>query len=73
MEAAVKGLEGWISCFEKSRLAGVVRGTSADKRSNRGMWGKRCLPHMKWVEMFRRRPGRISLVTTIPVAAIASK
>ena len=32
MEAAVKGLEGWISCFEKSRLAGVVRGTGADKK-----------------------------------------
>jgi len=29
MEAAVKG---WISCFEKSRLAGVVRGTGADKK-----------------------------------------
>ena len=32
MEAAVKGLEGWISCFEKSCLAGVVRGTGADKK-----------------------------------------
>ena len=32
MEAAVKGLEGWISCLEKSRLAGVVRGTGADKK-----------------------------------------
>ena len=32
MEVAVKGLEGWISCFEKSRLAGVVRGTGADKK-----------------------------------------
>ena len=32
METAVKGLEGWISCFEKSRLAGVVRGTGADKK-----------------------------------------
>ena len=32
MEAAVKGLEGWISRFEKSRLAGVVRGTGADKK-----------------------------------------
>ncbi len=32
MDAAVKGLEGWISCFEKSRLAGVVRGTGADKK-----------------------------------------
>ena len=32
MEAAGKGLEGWISCFEKSRLAGVGRGTGADKK-----------------------------------------
>ena len=32
MDGAVKGLEGWISCFEKSRLAGVVRGTGADKK-----------------------------------------
>ena len=31
MEAAVKGWS-WISCFEKSRLAGVVRGTGADKK-----------------------------------------
>lgn len=31
MDGAVKGLEGWISCFEKSRLAGVVRGAGADK------------------------------------------
>ena len=28
----IPGLEGWISCFEKSRLAGVVRGTGADKK-----------------------------------------
>ena len=32
MDGAVKGLEGWISCFEKSHLAGVVRGTGADKK-----------------------------------------
>ena len=25
MDGAVKGLQGWISCFEKARLAGVVR------------------------------------------------
>lgn len=30
MDGAVKGLEGWIACFEKSRLAGVVRGVGAD-------------------------------------------
>ena len=27
MDGAVSDLEGWISCFPKSRLAGVVRGT----------------------------------------------
>ena len=32
MEAAVKGLEGWISCFPPARLAGVVRGTGADEK-----------------------------------------
>ena len=32
MEVAVKGMEGWIRCFEKSRLAGVVRGAGADKK-----------------------------------------
>ena len=26
MDGAVKGLEGWVECFPKSRLAGVVRG-----------------------------------------------
>lgn len=34
MDGAVKGLEGWISCFERSRLAGVVRGTGADKKGD---------------------------------------
>ena len=29
MDGAVKGLEGWISCFEQARLAGVVWGTGA--------------------------------------------
>lgn len=28
MDGAVKGLEGWIECFPKSRLAGVLRGVS---------------------------------------------
>lgn len=32
MDGAVKGLEGWISCFELTHLAGVVRGTGADKK-----------------------------------------
>lgn len=27
MDGTVNGLEGWIACFEKARLAGVVRGT----------------------------------------------
>lgn len=30
MDGAVKGLEGWIACFEKARMAGVVRGVGAD-------------------------------------------
>ena len=27
---AVQGLEGWISCFESAKLAGVARGCGAD-------------------------------------------
>ncbi len=30
MDGAVKGLEGWISCFHQARLSGVVRGVGAD-------------------------------------------
>lgn len=30
VEGTVHGLEGWISCFEKARLAGVVFGGGAD-------------------------------------------
>lgn len=30
MDIAVRGLEGWIGCFKKARLAGVVRATSVD-------------------------------------------
>lgn len=30
MDGAVKGMEGWIACFEKARLAGVIRGVGAD-------------------------------------------
>lgn len=30
MDGVVKGLEGWIACFEKAGLKGVVRGTGAD-------------------------------------------
>ena len=29
-DAAVKGLEGWIACFERARLAGYVFGGGAD-------------------------------------------
>ena len=30
MDGAAKGLEGWISCFEKAQLAGMVFGGGAD-------------------------------------------
>lgn len=30
MDGAVKGLEGWLACFEKARLAGTVFGGGAD-------------------------------------------
>lgn len=30
MDGAVNGLTGWIACFGKARLAGVVRGVGAD-------------------------------------------
>lgn len=30
VDGAVKGLEGWIACFARARLAGVVRGVGAD-------------------------------------------
>lgn len=36
MDGAVKGLEGWTSCFELTRLAGVVRGVGADKKGEIG-------------------------------------
>ena len=26
MDGAVKGMQGWIDCFEQARLAGVIRG-----------------------------------------------
>lgn len=28
IDGAVKGLQGWIACFEKARLAGVIRGVA---------------------------------------------
>lgn len=33
VDGAVDGLNGWIACFEKVRLAGVVRGVGADAPS----------------------------------------
>lgn len=30
MDGAVKGLQGWVDCFEKAELKGVVRGLGAD-------------------------------------------
>ncbi|MDO4302062.1 MAG: flavodoxin family protein [Clostridia bacterium] len=30
MDGAIKGLEGWVSCFEKAELKGVVKGLNAD-------------------------------------------
>jgi len=30
MDGAIKGLEGWISCFDGVRLSGVVKGLGAD-------------------------------------------
>lgn len=31
MDGAVKGLQGWVDCFEKATLRGVVRGVGADQ------------------------------------------
>lgn len=31
IDGAIQGLEGWISCFEHAKLAGVVRGAGADE------------------------------------------
>lgn len=31
MDGAVKGLEGWVECFPKARLAGVLRGTGVNE------------------------------------------
>lgn len=32
MDGATKGLEGWIECFEKTELKGVVKGLGADAK-----------------------------------------
>ncbi len=34
MDGAVKGLQGWINCFEKTSLKGVVRGTGVTDVGN---------------------------------------
>lgn len=31
MDGAVKGLQGWIACFEQAKLAGVVRGVGVER------------------------------------------
>lgn len=40
MDGAVNGLKGWIECFAKTRIAGVIRGTGAaykgDIKSQKG-------------------------------------
>lgn len=36
MDGAVKGLQGWISCFDKARLAGVVRAVGVDDAGSAG-------------------------------------
>lgn len=44
MDGAVKGIEGWISCFPKSHLAGVLRGVGIgdanDARNHKDMLKK---------------------------------
>lgn len=34
MEGALKGLQGFIACFEKARLAGTVFGGNADEKGS---------------------------------------
>ncbi|EDS72441.1 flavodoxin family protein [Anaerofustis stercorihominis] len=34
MDGALKGLQGWIDCFEKASLKGVIKGTGADESSS---------------------------------------
>lgn len=44
MDVAVKGLEGWIACFDKAKLSGVIRGVGAteigDIQHNERLLGK---------------------------------
>lgn len=34
MDGALKGLQGWIDCFEKASLKGVIKGTGANEASS---------------------------------------
>lgn len=34
MAGAIKGLEGWIECFEKAKLKGVIYGVNAEDEEN---------------------------------------
>lgn len=38
MEGAIKGLEGWIKCFEKAKLKGVVYGVNAEDEENTSLF-----------------------------------
>ena len=31
IDGAIKGLEGWIACFEKCQLKGVIKGVGVDQ------------------------------------------
>jgi multimeric flavodoxin WrbA len=40
MDGAVKGLQGWITCFERAGLAGVVRGVGINDAGSAGLHTK---------------------------------
>lgn len=40
MDGAVKGLQGWIDCFEKARLAGIARGIGINDAGSAGQHTK---------------------------------
>ena len=41
MNGAIKGLQGWVDCFNKASLKGVVRGLGADALGS--IAGNRCV------------------------------
>lgn len=43
MEGAIKGLEGWIECFEKAKLKGVVYGVNAEDEENTSLFDEAML------------------------------